>query len=591
MFTLLGTIAIENTKAIKALEETSEKSEETAVTVEKTADKTEEAGKKTENAFTGIGNAALGLGKFVVKAGTAIGGAWFAAVEGTREYRAEMGLLDAAFLKSGHTSAEAKQTYSDLNAVLGDTGQAVEAAQHIALIADNEKEMNELTHIGTGIFANFGASLPLEGLFEAVNHTASLGEVQGSLADALEWSGITVEEFNEKLEKCTTEEERQDLIVKTLQDTYGKAGDQYKETNKDVMEANKTQERLTDAFAEFGRVSDPILSTIKNAVAAFVEAAVPKLEELIQKVKDVKTWVQENEQTIKDWAAVIAGATVSIGLFLLILNWGKIMGAAKTAILGVKTAVLLLNAAMKANIIGLIVSLIAGLVTAFVLLWKNNEDFRKFWLDLWAKIKSACSTAVDWIEDKLDSLGKVAKKVGDWFGDIKDSAVESFDDAWKSVKKVIDKITGLFPLNIGKIFDNIKIPKITVSGGEAPYGIAGFGKLPSFKVKWNAEGVIFNKPTVFDTRMGYQGVGEGRDAEAVTPIGKLLDYVTTAVRSENGNLGQIIIDQNRMLMDLLARIMPHDVRLSTGALVGELIPAVDTGLANRYAHVGRGNVR
>ena len=514
-----------------------------------------------------------------------------AAIEGSREYRAEMGLLDAAFQASGHNSTEAKNTYSDLNAVLGDTGQAVEAAQHIALIADNEKEMNQLTHIGTGIFANFGASLPLEGLFEAVNHTASLGEVQGSLADALEWSGITVEEFNEKLEKISSEEERQDLIVKTLQDTYSKAGDQYKETNKDVMEANKAQERLTDAFAELGRIGEPILTNIKNAVAAFVEAAAPKLEELIQKVKDVKTWVQENEQTIKDWAAVIAGATVSVGLFLLVLNWGKIMGAAKTAILGVKTAVLLLNAAMKANIIGLIVSLIAGLVTAFILLWKNNEDFRKFWLDLWAKIKSACATAVDWIKDKLDSLGKVAKKVGEWFGDIKDSAVESFDDAWKTVKKVIDKITGLFPLKLGKIFDNIKIPKISVSGGEAPYGIAGFGKLPSFSVKWNAEGGILTQPTIFG-RMGNTLLGGGEAGkEAILPLDRLADFVTEAVRTENGILGRIIIEQNRLMMDFLRRTIPTGVYLNKNALVGELIPAVDTGLSDRYMHVQRGNVR
>ena len=573
------------------MDETSDKAEETAKTVEKAADQTEKSGQKTESAFEGIGKAALGLGKFVLTAGAALGGAWFAAVEGSREYRSEMGLLEAAFIKSGHTTTEAKQTYSDLNAVLGDTGQAVEAAQHIALIADNEKEMNELTHIGTGIFANFGASLPLEGLFEAVNHTASLGEVQGSLADALEWSGITVEEFNGKLEKISSEEERQDLIMKTLKDTYSKAGDQYKETNKDVIEANKAQERLTDAFAEFGRIGEPIVTNIKNAIAAFVESAAPKLEELIQKVKDVKTWVQENEQTIKDWAAVIAGATVSVGLFLLILNWGKIMGAAKTAILGVKTAVLLLNAAMKANIIGLIVSLIAGLVTAFVLLWKNNEGFRKFWLDLWAKIKSACATAVDWIKDKLDSLGKVAKKVGDWFGDIKDSAAKSFDDAWKSVKKVIDKITGLFPLKLGKIFDNIKIPKISVSGGEAPYGIAGFGKLPSFSVKWNAEGGILTQPTIFG-RMGNTLLGGGEAGnEAIAPVDVLQTYVRDAVRSETGLIGRIMIEQTERLIDALGRMIPKDVTLDKNAIVGALLPAVDTGLSDRYVHVQRGNVR
>jgi hypothetical protein len=246
---------------------------------------------------------------------------------------------------------------------------------------------------------------------------------------------------------------------------------------------------------------------------------------------------------------------------------------------------------LKANPIGLVVSLLAGLVTAFILLWNNNESFRKFWLDLWAKIKSACATAVDWIKDKLDSLGKVAKKVGDWFGDIKDSAVESFDDAWKTVKKVIDKITGLFPLKLGKIFDNIKIPKISVSGGEAPYGIAGFGKLPSFSVKWNAEGAVLTKPTIFgqvgDTLMGGGEAGK----EAIAPIDVLQTYVREAVQAENGLLGQIFIEQTGRLIEALGRMIPRDVTLDRSMLVGALLPAMDTGLADRYLHVGRGNVR
>lgn len=102
----------------------------------------------------------------------------------------------------------------------------MEAAQHLALVADNEEELNDMTHTLTGIYATFGASLPLEGLSEAINHSASLVEVQGNLADSLEWSGITVDDFNAQLAECTTEEERQDLIMKTLKDTYSDAADQ-----------------------------------------------------------------------------------------------------------------------------------------------------------------------------------------------------------------------------------------------------------------------------------------------------------------------------------------------------------------------------
>lgn len=577
IFKILGTIAVDNAQAVRAMDETAEKAEDTST--------------ETSNAFEKIGGAARKIGTAVITAGAALGGAWLAAIEGTREYRAEMGLLDSAFLASGHSSKEAKNTYSELNAVLGDTEQAVEAAQHIAKIADNEKEMNELTNIGTGIFATFGQSLPLEGLFEAVGHTSQLGEVQGSLADALEWSGITVEDFNKDLEKCTTAEERQDLIMKTLKDTYGKASTQYKETNKDVMEARKAQERLTDAFAEVGRVGEPILTAIKNGVAKMVEAAVPKLESLIQKVKDAKKWMKDNKDTVDKWKAAIIGVTTSVGTFLLILNWGKIMGAATSAIKGVQGAILLFNAALKANPIGLIVSLLAGLVAAFVYLWNNNKGFREFWIGLWEKVKSTASTAVTGIKNKFNELKDAASKIKQRFEDIRKAVADKIGAAREAVKKAIDKIKGYFPLSIGKMFSNLKIPKITVSGGKAPYGIAGMGKLPSFKIKWNAEGGILNKATIFG-RTGNTLLGGGEAGkEAIAPIDVLQTYVRNAVRAENENIGRILIEQNRILMDFLKRTMPHEVYLDSGAMVGVLTPAIDIKLADRYSHTQRGNVR
>lgn len=545
---------------------------------------------EVETHFNRIGTAATAIMKGMGVVGMAIGGAMLAVTEGTREYRAQMGLLDSAFQAAGHSSAEAKNTYSELNAVLGDTEQAVEAAQHIAQIADNEKEMNDLVAVGTGVFQRFGQSLPLEGLYEGILHTSQLGEVQGSLADALEWSGITVEDFNGKLEKCTTAEERQDLIMKTLKDTYGKAATQYQETNKDVIEARKAQEKLTDAMAELGAVGEPILTAIKNGVADMVTAAVPHIQNLINKVKDAKKWIQDNKDTVDKWKAAIIAVSVSVGTFLLIMNWGRIMTATKNAILATRAAVVLFNAALRANPIGLVISLLAGLVAGFVYLWNNNKGFRDFWIGLWNKLKSACGTAVDWMKRKLDGMKDAAGKVKKWFTDMGKTITDKMDAARDKVKGVVDKIKGFFPLKIGKIFSNLKIPKISVSGGKAPYGIAGKGKMPSFDVKWNAEGAIFTRPTIFNTRNGLQGVGEA-GAEAVLPVSKMMDYVSTAVRNETGNIGQIIVEQNRLLLDFLRRNMPNTVQLDTGTMVGALLPAVDTGLADRWGHVRRGNVR
>lgn len=576
LFKLLGTIAVDNERANQAIDET--------------ANKADESSNKTTGAFQKIGHAAGAIAKGVAVAGAALGGAWLAAIEGTREYRTEMGKLDTAFVTNGHSSAAAKQTYSDLNAVLGDTEQAVEAANHLAVLTDNEKDLQTWTDICTGVYATFGASLPIEGLTEAANETAKTGQLTGSLTDALNWAGISEEAFQAKLDACTNEQERQKLIMDTLNGTYSKASEQYKKTNKDVMDAQKAQEKLTDAFSELGRVGEPILTVIKEKVAEMVAAAVPKLEAFIKKVKDLKKWVQENKQTIHNWAAVIIGATVSVGAFLLVLKWGAIMSAATKAIKGVRAAILLFNAALRANPIGLVVSLLAGLVAAFIYLWNNNKGFRDFWLNMWSKIKSACGSAVGWIKNKFNDLKSAVKTVKNTFGNIKDAIADKLDAARDKVKSVIDKIKGYFPLSIGKIFSNLKIPKISVSGGKAPFGIAGKGKLPSFNVKWNAEGGIFDKPTIFDTRLGLQGVGES-GAEAIAPISLLQEYVKDAVKGENESIVRTLIEQNRLLMDFLARIIPKVVELDSGALVGNLIPALDMGLSNRLAHAQRGNTR
>lgn len=577
LFKLLGTIAVDNAQANMAIDDT--------------AAKADQGSQKTDSAFKKIGESALKIGTVVMTAGVALGGAWVAAIEGSREYRTEMGKLDTAFVTNGHSSEAAKKTYQDLQAVLGDTDVSVEAANHLAVMTDNEKDLQTWTNICTGVFATFGDSLPIEGLTEAANETAKTGQLTGSLADALNWAGISEDEFQAKLDACSTEQERQKLIMDTLNGTYKEASAQYKETNKDVLAANRANERLTAAFAELGRVGEPILTAIKNKVSDMVTAAVPKLQSFIAKIKDMIKWFKQNKSTVQAWAAGILAATVTVSGFVLVLKWSSIMSKATSALKLVTGGVKALNIAMRANIIGLIVSLIIGLVAAFVYLWKNNEGFRNFWLKMWDKIKSVTASAVKGIKDKFNGLKDVVSKVKNTFGNIKDAISDKIEGARDSVRKAIDKIKGFFPLSIGKIFSNFKIPKISVSGGKVPFGIAGKGKLPSFSVKWNAEGGILDKPTIFGS-IGNTLLGGGEAGkEAIAPIDVLQDYVRAAVRAENEGVRKTLIEQTQLLIDFLARSMPHGVQLDTGVLVGELTPAVDMQLSDRWNHARRGNTR
>ena len=88
-----------------------------------TTKEAEQARSKISSAFSKIGKAAVGVGTAAVTAFVGL-------AESTREYRTEMGKLDTAFMTNGHSAEAAQQTYASLNAVLGDSGQAVEAANH-----------------------------------------------------------------------------------------------------------------------------------------------------------------------------------------------------------------------------------------------------------------------------------------------------------------------------------------------------------------------------------------------------------------------------------------------------------------------------
>ncbi len=76
------------------------------------------------------------------------------------------------------------------------------------------------------------------------------------------------------------------------------------------------------------------------------------------------------------------------------LDFMRLKEVALTVAQGAVTAAQwLMNAAMNANPIGLIIIAIAALVTGFILLWNNYEEFRNFWIGLWEQVQSTFSVA------------------------------------------------------------------------------------------------------------------------------------------------------------------------------------------------------
>jgi hypothetical protein len=254
-------------KQKQALEELGDESNETAAAVEETGGSLE--------GLKAAGSVAVGAIAAVGAACVAAIGAFFGLAESTREARTNMARLQTSFESAGHSAEAAESTFTELYGILGDDGAATEAAQQLAKISKNEKDLEANTRILTGVMAEYGSSIPTESLAEGMAATAAMGSVQGTLADALEWQGVNLDDYNAKLATLTTEEERAAYIQSTLTDLYGESADAYRENNAEVIAAQKAQAELNNALNELGAIAEPIMTTLKQIATDLLVAITP----------------------------------------------------------------------------------------------------------------------------------------------------------------------------------------------------------------------------------------------------------------------------------------------------------------------------
>lgn len=220
------------------------------------------------------GGAAFTIGQKLVEAiGDCIKWMW-SLDESTQEFREGMGKLNTAFETAGHDVEKAKEVYQDFYNILGDTGAATEASQLLATLAHDEKDMARWTEIAAGVYGTFGDALPIEGLIEAANETAKTGKVTGALADALNWAGISEDEFNEILSENIDVSNRADLIMDTLTHTYKDAADAFYKNNDAIIANRDAQSQLDEKAAKLGQ-------SVENVKTAFAETFGPALEPLL----------------------------------------------------------------------------------------------------------------------------------------------------------------------------------------------------------------------------------------------------------------------------------------------------------------------
>lgn len=223
-------------------------------------------GLRNEDGSFNLGNVTKALGTLkgalvggaIVTGVKAVNDAIFSVVESTKEYREVMGKLEISSKEAGYTWDETYESYSRLQAVLGDTQTAATVVSNLQAIGLAQGDLNVLIDQVIGAWVKYGDSIPIDGLSESINETIQAAKVTGTFADVLNWAGENEEEFNKLLEEAPDKMSRYTLVAEVLtRQGLAEMGKEFYNTNQDIVAMNESQEKLNAAMAKLGEVLVP----------------------------------------------------------------------------------------------------------------------------------------------------------------------------------------------------------------------------------------------------------------------------------------------------------------------------------------------
>ena len=207
------------------------------------------------------------------------------------EFGKLQGKLNAAFKSAGSSAAQATKTFKELYRFLGDSDRAVETAQNLARVTTSEKELAEWTKILQGVYATMGDAIPVETLAESVNETAQVAKVTGTLADALNWMGISEDAVNNQLATMNTAHEREAYLRSLLNGLYSNAAIIYEHNSKAMLDYNQAQANLKIQLADVATKIMPLITAFTNMAAVVLGVLKPAIEVIVQVIATLCQWI------------------------------------------------------------------------------------------------------------------------------------------------------------------------------------------------------------------------------------------------------------------------------------------------------------
>lgn len=439
------------------------------------------------------------------------------------DYEENLNKLDVAF---GDQSDSVKAWSNNARDAFGlSKVQATDAASAFGALGKGigltESEAAEMSTTLAGLSADLGSyfnvgvaesSKALEGIFT--------GE-----SEALKKFGVVMTDTN--LQQFA---EDQGLVWKELD-----------QTEKTMLRYQYVLAKTKDAQGDFARTNDGTANSTKIFQASLQDLGttigttlLPIITPIIQKITEWINKFNELSPTTQKIITIIGLVVAALGPVLMIL------GTLISSIGVVAGAIGMITAPMLG-----IVAIVAAVVAAGVLLYKNWDTIKAKAQELWqaitekfTAIKTDITTKINGVKSFLSNTWNTIKTAASaaWEA-IKNAMTSPIQRAWDTIQGIINTIKSMFPISLGNIF-NFKLPHIDIGSKSVTVGDKTV-TVPTFSVSWYAKGGIFDQPTL-------AGIGES-GPEAVVP----LDRFWEEIGNINAKTDTLIQRQNMMIAEIL----------------------------------------
>lgn len=211
---------------------------------------------------------------------------------------------------------------------------------------------------------------------------------------------------------------------------------------------------------------------------------------------------------------------------IAMLLWKGTMVVVTTAMKLMRGAVVAVNLAMRANPIGLVVTLLGGLVLAGVAVYKNWDTIKAKLVSLWSSFSEKFPALAQVVKNWAATVGAIIDNVKGIFSGIMNFVQNVFAGNWASAW---ENVKSIFSNTFGALAGIAKAPLNSIIGMVNSV-IAGINSLGSVKLPDWAGGKSFGVNISSIPQLAAGGVatqptlamiGEGRESEAVLPLSKL----------------------------------------------------------------------